>query len=441
MFKLWKRVSLAFLAMMLAAAAVLPSFAAVKDYENSETGYSIYADDAAGLLTDEELEALTDEMAYVADYCNAVFFTTRSNDMESSTEYAEKRYKELFGEETGTAFLIDLDKNHLASVSYGEIDSFFHRAGAKRISDAGIADVSAGNYYEGAEKAFWEAYLMLTEHYDPEIYEELMKNPSPFEEEEEENQLLCYINEENQYSAIIDDRAGLMTQAERRQLEKDLQPVTEFGNAVVITVDSNPYGSTPKYAESLYHEFFDEKTSGSLLLIDMDERYIYIFSDGENYDIVSKSRAEVITDNCYNYASKKDYYTCAKTAFEQINDLLNGRKIAQPMKYFSNALLALLLALIINYKRIGKITSLTETTARTMASSVKPKFAAGPEINMVFRRTAKTKLVHGGGGGSSSGGWSSSSGGYSGSHSSSHSSSSGSRSSGGHSGGGGGHRF
>ena len=68
-----------------------------------------------------------------------------------------------------------------------------------------------------------------------------------------------------------------------------------------------------------------------------------------SYDIITKSYANTITDNVYTFASDEEYFDCANTAFEQINTLLEGRAIAQPMKYISNALLAIVLALLINY--------------------------------------------------------------------------------------------
>ena len=51
----------------------------------------------------------------------------------------------------------------------------------------------------------------------------------------------------------------------------------------------------------------------------------------------------------YTYASDADYYICAMKVYEQEYTLLQGRKIAQPMKYISNALLAVVIAVVINY--------------------------------------------------------------------------------------------
>jgi uncharacterized protein len=155
----------------------------------------------------------------------------------------------------------------------------------------------------------------------------------------------------------------------------------------------------------------------------MEKRYLWIYSDGAIYKTVTNSYADTITDNVYSYASKEDYLTCASKAFEQVNTLLEGRRIAQPMKYISNALLAIVLALMINYFLV-------------MTRSRSQKASDGQVLNGIFSKVAitntHTEFVN-------------QTRRYSPrSSSSSSSSSSGSRSSGGgsrSSGGGGGHRF
>ena len=67
---------------------------------------------------------------------------------------------------------------------------------------------------------------------------------------------------------------------------------------------------------------------------------------------ITSGRCNSITDNTYIYATSGhgyDYYTCAYKTFEQVLTLLQGGKIAQPMKHICNLLLALTLAMLINY--------------------------------------------------------------------------------------------
>lgn len=225
-------------------------------------------------------------------------------------------------------------------------------------------------------------------------------------------------NTDTGYQIILEDDAGLLSKDERTQLSLEMQEITAYGNAAFKSVSSN-YLSASRFAENYYHELFGQQ-SGILFLIDMDNREIYIFSDGAVYRTITGSYADTITDNVYRYASEGDYFLCASKAFEQINSLLAGRKIAQPMKYISNALLALILAALINYFIV-----------RVMSGGKKP--SAGEILNassasFVFRNpkkhlTSQTKVYSppssGGSGGGSHGGGGG----------------------GGHSGGGGGHRF
>ena len=155
-------------------------------------------------------------------------------------------------------------------------------------------------------------------------------------------------NAETGYQIYVDDWADLLTDSEEAQLKTLMEPITAYGSVAFVSIADNPTYSTSNYADEYYYDHFGY-ASGTVFLIDMEERYIYIHSNGVIYETVTKSYANTITDNSYSYASDGDYYQCAATAFEQINDLLEGRKIAQPMKYISNALLSIILALLINY--------------------------------------------------------------------------------------------
>ena len=92
---------------------------------------------------------------------------------------------------------------------------------------------------------------------------------------------------------------------------------------------------------------------GTVFLIDMSQRYIYIFSDGNNYKMITRAKSETITDNVYKYAVKEQYYQCAEKAYNQMYTVLEGGKIAEPMKYISNTLLSLMhYQLILHYLQL-----------------------------------------------------------------------------------------
>ena len=108
------------------------------------------------------------------------------------------------------------------------------------------------------------------------------------------------------------------------------------------------YENTSSYAKAKYRELFGHD-SGILFVIDMGRRNIWIYCDGKIYRSIDKAYSNTITDNVYRYASRGEYYQCAKKVFEQALTLLQGGRIAQPMKYISNALIACVLALLINF--------------------------------------------------------------------------------------------
>lgn len=150
------------------------------------------------------------------------------------------------------------------------------------------------------------------------------------------------------YQVIIEDDANLLTQDEKEMLYTTMEKLTEYGNILFKTIDKNPFSLTSKYASTYYYEKCKNQ-SGTVFLIDMDNRIIYIYSDGNNYKTITTEKAEVITDNIYQYATNKQYYKCATEAFSQIYTLLQGGKIAEPMKYISNGVMAVMLALLANF--------------------------------------------------------------------------------------------
>ena len=133
-----------------------------------------------------------------------------------------------------------------------------------------------------------------------------------------------------EYQLIIEDDADLLNSSEELLLKESMIKLTEYGNIIFKSIDKNTT-STASYAKSYYNNRFG-KQSGTVFLIDMKNRKIYIFSNGDNYTKVTDSKAETITDNIYEYATDKEYYKCAKKAFEQILTVIEGGKIAEPMK-------------------------------------------------------------------------------------------------------------
>lgn len=238
----------------------------------------------------------------------------------------------------------------------------------------------------------------------------------------ESQEAALWENPDTGYRIVLEDDAQLLDRKEQEELTAAMRTVTAYGNAAFKSISANAY-SAASFADDYYHGLFGTE-SGTLFLIDMDNRELYLFSDGAIYRTIGKSYADTITDNVYRYASDGDYYLCASRAFEQIGAVLAGEKIAQPMKYISNALLAFILAALLNYFLARSLSRSSKPGTGEILGSISTRFDFQNPRKIL---TSQTKVYdppsssssgggHSGGGGRSGGG-------------------------GGHSGGGGGHRF
>ena len=244
--------------------------------------------------------------------------------------------------------------------------------------------------------------------------EEASSNASD-SESESASKSIFWTNQETGYRVLLEDDAGLLTEEEIRLLALEMQDITAYGNVAFKSISYNIH-SASSFARDYYHQQFSSE-SGTLFLIDMDNREIYIFSDGSVYRTITSAYASTITDNVYRYASSADYYSCASQAFEQIRILLSGRRIAQPMKYISNALLALILASLINYFVVRIMSRSKEPSTGEILGAASTRFSFTDPKRYLTRQTkiyhppSSGGGSHGGGGGGHSGGGHSSGGG------------------------------
>lgn len=226
----------------------------------------------------------------------------------------------------------------------------------------------------------------------------------------------------------IHDESGLLSDADKAALLNDMEPITQFGSVLFYTTDTNNYGTTEKLAEEAFYQYFADGQSATAFVIDMDRREVFIYSDGVILRDLSESKATTITDNVYTYLGDGEYYEGSKKAFEQINAVLEGKRIPETMKVVCNILIAMNLGFLICYivasktsKTVGSETGVLEY-AKVQISSVNP-FKKLTHTTKTYIPPASSSGGSYRGGGHSGGGSHHSGGG------------------GGHHGGGGGHRF
>lgn len=221
--------------------------------------------------------------------------------------------------------------------------------------------------------------------------------------------------ESNAAEIIIEDSANLLTTSQKEQLRGTMEAIAEYGGVAFITnPEYSDIGKASDFAKKKCREYFNGD-SGTVLLIDMYNRRIEIYSTGYIYKKINKQRANTITDNTYTYATMQDYYGCANETFKEMAIILEGGRITSPLKYVSNLLLAFgisttILYLILYFQRRGSYRIGKDVKIDDIYSNV-TKNVIITRKKMVSRR--KTKHVEssdssggysGGGGGSSSGG-------------------------------------
>lgn len=181
-----------------------------------------------------------------------------------------------------------------------------------------------------------------------------------------------YNNEITGYKVVIDDDANLLTDNEEEKLLARMKEITEYGSVAFKTIRENNT-STEYYIRQYYYDKF-RVGSGIVFLIDMDNRNIWIHSNGDIYDVITSDYADIVTDNVYKYASDREYFECADKAFEQIFALLEGKEIAQPMKYISNILLALVVSFLINYIIVISVSKMKKAKDKELLEYINYKY-------------------------------------------------------------------
>jgi uncharacterized protein len=225
-------------------------------------------------------------------------------------------------------------------------------------------------------------------------------------------------NEATGYEILIDDAADLLSYDQEKQLVDYMKDCSDYGFILFVSTQENKFATVDDWAQDYYRSRIPDE-NGVMLLIDMDKRKICVYSEGSLQRVVTSSKANIITDNIYRYATEGDYYTTARVGFEQIASVLGGRGIAQPMKYVSNACLAILISLIINYFFARSVSKKVKASDSQIMNSIISRFAfSNPTATHTnTSRTYSPRSSSSGGGGGRSGGGGGGGGHSSGSHS------------------------
>ena len=228
-------------------------------------------------------------------------------------------------------------------------------------------------------------------------------------------------NETTGFIAVLDDSGSLLDTAEYDGVWEAMMPVTEYCNVGFYTCS----GSDKTYVMDKAKAWANAKFKGTctLFIIDMATRQLAVWSSTDGQKTLTQSKGYTITDNVYKYASRGDYAGCAESAFNQMYKVLKGVNVKGPMRVISNALLALLAAILLAYLFIS---ARMEQEVKVSMPDIITTTAAGAGAVIAAKKLTR-KVKHssssggggfhgGGGGGGFSGGGGGGFGGGGGSH-------------------------
>lgn len=387
----------------------------IKVNENNNNTYSI--NDEIDILSEDDVLKIQDQMNSLTQYGNV---SIRIVSKEVEREELESTVNETFNnwKKDGNYLMVYINvKNDMDPKIFNNI---FIKNYGFNISDEDLMNV------------VWKVTPTLRNGKVNDTIHQTFDNLNGLSAGEKEGVYTPGSTKTSNYKIIIEDDANLLSEEEKVKLMDDMSPMAEYGNIIFKSIDNNPYYDTAEFAKNFYRNTYG-KANGTVLLIDMDNRIVYIFSEGDNYDIITRSKSEIITDNIYRYLGDQKYYDGAKEAYLEMYQIMNGYKIAEPMRYASNVVISLVVAFLINFIMI----MITCSTRKSNQSEVAKGLEMAVAINSFQALSNGTHKVYSpvttDSGGGSSGGFSSS-GGHSGGGFSG-------GGGGGFHGGGGGHRF
>ncbi|MBP3233051.1 MAG: TPM domain-containing protein, partial [Eubacterium sp.] len=348
------------------------------EYTNSDTGYKIIIEDDADLLTDDEESKLVTVMKSITKYGNAYYLAAYGQTGEDS-DISDKRYNERFGDPgtvNGVVFLVNMDANSMYLSGNGEFPYWLEEGTAQKIISECVPVYNSEGNFACAEYIF-NKYFDAIEASDRQFHYETVGEDVKSDNETESNSSESNSSEDNirvkntetGYESVIIDEADLISSGEEKALLEDMSPFTKYGNAVFYTINKNK-GVTSEVATSKFWELYGQDSSGSIFIIDMINRQIYIYSDGEVYNTVTRAKAATVVDNVYRYASNKEYYKCAGEAFRELSTIMDGGKVAAPMKLVSNILLASIMGLIIAYWIVRAFSTVPKASEKELLAAI-----------------------------------------------------------------------
>ncbi len=384
-------------------------------YSDSDSGYEAFIVDKADVLSDEEERELMEHMSVYTPYGNALFYTVDDSMYDTAEMAAADMYYELFGETNGVSFVINYYSSEYRIDSFGDFSYGIDESSLDRILDNAYEYMSAGDVYKTAEYAFDEYYKTI------DLSEVTGDTDTENDTENDANTVKADVapvvskNSETGYEVRIIDEADLLSDEEEKRITEEMYPITKYAHAVFYSSDVN-FGNWEKKAKDKLVELYGSNTvSATIFYIDMANRQLTAAATGDEVTpYLTGSKCSSITDNVYRDASKGDYYSCAAEAYREMYTILDGGKIAEPMRIVSNVFLSIVIGLLIAYGIVKGFTSVRVASEKELLAAINVQQNL-TNYSCVFVNQTRvydppSSSSSGGGGGGGGGGGSSSSG-------------------------------
>ena len=222
----------------------------------------------------------------------------------------------------------------------------------------------------------------------------------------------------------IYDEANLLSEDDEASLMAKLEKYSAKYSADIAIVTTNNAGGMSSqayadaYAEKIGQSMSGDGYPGILFLIDMDNRQIYMATQGQavNYE---DYRINKVLDNCYNHITDGDYKGTCEAFLKGVRDYM-GRSTSKSARMDGfGVLIRLLIAMAIGaavtfamvFRRGGSVTTNSRTYFDASDSHLDAKEDRFMNRTVTRRHIEKPKGGGGGHGGSGGGGIHTSSGG------------------------------